>query len=101
VVQEPRTWELFGTCADLKATAGSLVFLSGVRQFVRSLSYWPARVSLPRNTISQRILKGREQRRKERLIGLEQVNGFYAELLKTPDLLTPDERFLGFIDRSL
>src|SRR6266566_3477854 len=101
VIQERRTWELLGTYSDLKAMAGSLVFLSGVRQFMRSLSYWPARVSLPRNTISQRILKGREQRRKERLIGLEQVNRFYAELLKTPDLLTPDERFLGFIDTSL
>jgi len=101
VVPRGRTWELLGTYSDLKATAGSLFFLSGIRQFMRSLSYWPARVSLRRNTISLRILKGREQRRKERLIGLDEVNRFYAELLHTPDVRTADERFLGFIDRSV
>jgi hypothetical protein len=94
-------WSPLGTLSDLKSTVGSLEFLSGMKRFYQSFWFWPPRVSSKRNPISAAILKRRKRRSGERLVGLEVVDRFYAELLKTPDLLTADERFLGFIDTSV
>jgi len=92
---------VFAGFADLKETVGSLFFLSGLKQLARSLRFWPPRVLSRRNEISRRILEGRERRGSERLTGIQQVNEFYAALLKTNDLLTADERFLAFIGKTV
>jgi hypothetical protein len=94
-------WSPLGTLSDIKSTVGSLEFLSGMKRFYQSFWFWPSRVSSQRNPISAAILQGRKRRKGERRVGLDQVNQFYTELLKTSDLLTADERFLGFIDRAV
>ncbi|MBI3853372.1 MAG: hypothetical protein HY298_24255 [Verrucomicrobia bacterium] len=83
-----------------KAVIGSLDFLSGLKRFSSSLAFWPPQVSLPMNTVSERVLSARQRRSTERLTGIEPVNEFYATLLKSRDFRTPDERFLDSIGRS-
>jgi hypothetical protein len=80
---------------------GSLFFLSGLKQLALTFRFWPPRIASRANEISRRIFEGRERRGAERLVAIEQVNKFYAALLKTDDLLTADERFLAFIGKTV
>jgi SAM-dependent methyltransferase len=96
-----RRQPLLTALADLKETMGSLFFLSGLKQLALTFRFWPPRVASRSNEISRRFFEGREQRGTERLVGIGQVNEFYAALLKTNDLLTADERFLAFIGKTV
>jgi SAM-dependent methyltransferase len=99
-VQGRRRWRLAQTLFDLKQSVGSLAFLSGLKQFAFSLMYWPPRVSSPKNRLSQCIVQGRNRRGAGRSVGMQEVNEFYATLLKSQDLRTPDERFLEMIGKA-
>ena len=58
------------------------------------MSYEPCEYRASGNPFSRLILEGRAAERRARTVGLEQVNGFYTELLQGEDHLNPDERFL-------
>ncbi len=88
------------TLSAFKSILGSLDFLSGTRQLVRSLAFLPPPFSSPSNVLSKRILERRQRRGEKGSIGIEPIRDFYAKLLNSQDLRTPDERFLDSIGRT-
>ena len=96
----PRPGKFARSVTAFKEVLGSQDFLYGLKRLSTSFSFWPPQVSLPMNTVSERILSGRRRRATEPAVSLAQVNAFYARLLNSTDFLTADERFLELISRS-
>lgn len=78
-------------------------FVSGIKKRLGLTTAGSSRYLPPEfkshNPISQLILSGRDRRSAQSMIGLDQVNGFYKNLLGSDDLLTPDEQFLKVIGK--
>jgi len=88
------------TWSGMKAILGSLEFLSGFRALVRSLAYLPPPLTDSGNVLTARLMEGRQRRQGVEKIGLGDIDVFYAGVLGTSGLRTPDERFLDAIGRE-
>ena len=64
-------------------------------------SYEPGEYTSASNPLSKLILLGRDSQEGDRIVGIEQVNSYYTDLLGSENHRNKDEEFLELIKRKL
>jgi hypothetical protein len=67
---------------------------------VGSISFNPPHFISTQNIVSRLILEGRVQRLRDGLVGLEEIDRFFRDLLGSDDIRSPDEQFVALIGKE-